>query len=166
MCPFSLEQPSTICPFSYLQKTSQNIPFRLGLSPVDTGVPNGLLMLRNSLNDFVFEHRSGCCATKPGYAGDIGAIQIWLIDWYDVVSIQVEVALIYDWWISVSLVPSTFRDFCPDDQVSVCYSIQDAPPIWAKSPGENIVACTLNFTLIIQCASTICSLHHIWLMLL
>ena len=49
--------------------------------PVDTGVPNGLLMLRNSLNDFVFEHRSGCCATEPGYAGDIGAIKIWLIDW-------------------------------------------------------------------------------------
>ena len=58
------------------EKTSQNIPFRLGLSPVDTGVPNGLLMLRNSLNDFVFEHRSGRCTTEPGYAGDIGAIEI------------------------------------------------------------------------------------------
>ena len=31
-------------------------------------------------NDFVFEHQSGCCATEPGYAGDIGAIEIWLID--------------------------------------------------------------------------------------
>ena len=41
---------------------------------VDSGVPNGLLMLRNSLNDFVFEHWSG-------YPGDIGAIEIWLIDW-------------------------------------------------------------------------------------
>ena len=83
--PFSLEQPFTICPFSHLgchiQKTYQNIPFRLGLSPVDTGAPNGLLMLRNSFNDFVFEHRSGCCATEPGYAGDIDAIEIWLIDW-------------------------------------------------------------------------------------
>ena len=38
-------------------------------------------MLRNSLNDFVFEHRFGCYATGPGYAGDIGAIEIWLIDW-------------------------------------------------------------------------------------
>ena len=85
MCPFSLEQPSAICPFSHLgchlQKTSQDIPFRLGLSPVDTGVPNGLLMLRNSLKDFAFEHRSGCCATDPGYAGNIGAIEVWLIDW-------------------------------------------------------------------------------------
>ena len=85
MCPFSLEQPSTICAFSHLgchlQKTSQNIPFRFGLSPVDTGVPYCLLMLRNSLKDFAFEHRSGCCATEPGYAGNIGAIEIWLIDW-------------------------------------------------------------------------------------
>ena len=80
-----------ICPFSHLgchlQKMSQNIPFRLGLPPpppVDTGVPNGLLMLRNSLNDFVFKHWSGCWATEPGYAGDIGAIEIWLIEiWFD-----------------------------------------------------------------------------------
>ena len=48
--------------------------------PPDTNVPNGLLMLRNSLNDFVFEQRSGCCATEPGYVGDIGAIEIGLID--------------------------------------------------------------------------------------
>ena len=68
-------------PRCHLQKTSQNIPFRLGLPPVDTGVPNSLLMLRNSLKDLAFEHRSGCCATEPGYAGDIGAIDIWLIDW-------------------------------------------------------------------------------------
>ena len=85
MCPFSLQQPSTICPFSHLgchlQKTSQNIPFQLGLPPVDTGVPNCLLMLRNDFNDFAFEHRSGCCATEPGYAGDIDAIEIWFIDW-------------------------------------------------------------------------------------
>ena len=44
-------------------------------------LPNGLLMVRDSLNDFVFEHRSGCCPTEPGYAGDIGAIESWLIDW-------------------------------------------------------------------------------------
>ena len=44
--------------------------------PVNTGVPYCLLMLRNDFNDFAFEHRSGCCATEPGYAGDIGAIKI------------------------------------------------------------------------------------------
>ena len=48
--------------------------------PIDNGVPNGLFMLRNSKN-FVFEYRSGCCTTEPGYAGDIGDIEIWLIDW-------------------------------------------------------------------------------------
>ena len=44
--------------------------------PVDTGVPYCLLMLRNNFNDFAFEHRSGCCTTEPGYAGNIGAIEI------------------------------------------------------------------------------------------
>ena len=47
MCPCSLQQPSTICPFIHLgyhlQKTSQNIPFQLGLPPVDTDVPYCLL---------------------------------------------------------------------------------------------------------------------------
>ena len=85
MCPFSLEQPYTISPSSHLgchlQKTYQNIPFRLDLSPVDTGVPYCLLMLRKNFNDFTFEHRSSCCATEPGYAWDIGAIEIWLIYW-------------------------------------------------------------------------------------
>ena len=38
-------------------------------------------LLRNDFNDFAFEHRSGCYATESGYAGDIGAIEIWLIDW-------------------------------------------------------------------------------------
>ena len=50
-------------------------------SPIGTSVPRGLLILRNSFNDFVFEQWSGCCATEPGYAGDIGAIEILLIDW-------------------------------------------------------------------------------------
>ena len=50
-------------------------------SLVDTGVPYCLLMLWNGFNDFAFEHRSGCCTTEPGYAGDIGAIEMWLIDW-------------------------------------------------------------------------------------
>ena len=28
-----------------------------------------------------FEHWFGCRATEPGCAGDIGAIEVWLIDW-------------------------------------------------------------------------------------
>ena len=47
----------------------------LNLAAVDQE-NNGLLMLRNGFNDFVLEHRSGCCATDPGFAGDVGAIEI------------------------------------------------------------------------------------------
>ena len=53
----------------------------LGLSPTDTNMPNGPLMLQNCFIDFAVEHLFGCCTTEPGYAGDIGAIKIWLIDW-------------------------------------------------------------------------------------
>ena len=55
--------------------------FWLGLLPVDTSVPDGLLMLRNSCVNFTIEHWSGCCSADPGIAGDIGAIEIGLIDW-------------------------------------------------------------------------------------
>ena len=44
-------------------------------------MPDGLLMLWNSFINFIFEHWSGCCATEPGYTGDIGTIKILLIDW-------------------------------------------------------------------------------------
>ena len=69
--------------------------FDLGSPPVDTGVPYSLLMLRNDSNDFAFEHRSGCCATEPGYAGDIGAIEIWLIDW--LIDYMLTVTLKFNW---------------------------------------------------------------------
>ena len=38
-------------------------------------------MLRNCFLDFAVEHWFGCRATEPRFAGDIGAIEIWLIDW-------------------------------------------------------------------------------------
>ena len=95
MWPFSLEQPSTICPFSHLgchlQKTSQNIPFWLGLPPPPRRNRCALLpvdVTRNDFNDFAFEYRSGCRATEPGYTRDIGAIEIWLIDWFDWISVN------------------------------------------------------------------------------
>ena len=31
--------------------------------------------------DFAVEHRFGCRATEPGFVRDIGALEIWLIDW-------------------------------------------------------------------------------------
>ena len=38
-------------------------------------------MLRNCFLDFAVEHWFGCRTTEPGFAGDIGAIEVWLIDW-------------------------------------------------------------------------------------
>ena len=32
-------------------------------------------------SNFTVEYRFGCRATEPGFPGDIGAIEIWLIDW-------------------------------------------------------------------------------------
>ena len=37
-------------------------------------------MSRNSFISFVFEHWSAFCGYEPGYTGDIGAIEIQLID--------------------------------------------------------------------------------------
>ena len=45
-----------------------------------TSTPNCSLIIRNCLIDFAVEHRFSCCATEPGCAGDIGAIEIWLIE--------------------------------------------------------------------------------------
>ena len=71
--PLSVRSATLVATFRRRLKTYL---FDLAFPPVDTGVPNCLLMLRNGFNDFAFEHRSGCCATEPGYAEDIGAIEI------------------------------------------------------------------------------------------
>ena len=93
LCPISLEQPPVVCLFShfscYLQDTSEDTSLWLGLSPIDTVIPHGLLMLRNCFLDFAIEHWFGCCTTEPGFAGNIGAIEVWLIDW------------LIDWWITL-----------------------------------------------------------------
>ena len=56
--------------------------FDLAFPPIDTSTPDDPLMLRNCFIDFAVEHQFGCCATEPGFTGDIGAIEIWLIDWF------------------------------------------------------------------------------------
>ena len=80
----SLEQPPTLCLFShfhcYLKKHFKIHLFDLALSPV-TPAFDGPLILWNCVIDFVVEHQFGCCATEPGFAGDNGVIEIWLIDW-------------------------------------------------------------------------------------
>ena len=37
-------------------------------------------MLHNCFIDFDFDYQFGCRATEPGFAGKVGAIEIWLID--------------------------------------------------------------------------------------
>ena len=71
--PLSARSATSLATFRRHLKTYL---FDLAFPPVDTGVPYCLLMLRNDFNDFAFEHRSGCCATEPCYAGDIGAMEI------------------------------------------------------------------------------------------
>ena len=36
------------------------------------------LMLQNCFFDFAVEHQFSLRATEPGFAGDIGAVEIWL----------------------------------------------------------------------------------------
>ena len=43
-------------------------------------MPDGLLMLPNCFFDFAVEHWFDCNTTEPGFTGDIGAMEIWLID--------------------------------------------------------------------------------------
>ena len=38
-------------------------------------------MSRNCFLDFAVEHWFGCRATEPGFTEDIGAMEVWLIDW-------------------------------------------------------------------------------------
>ena len=40
----------------YLEETAEDTSFLLGFSPIDTGMPDGLLMLRNCFLDFAVEH--------------------------------------------------------------------------------------------------------------
>ena len=84
LVPVSLEQPAAVCPFSqfscYLQETSEDTSLWFGLSPIDTVTPHGLL-LRKCFLDFAVEHWFGCRVTEPGFARDIGAIEVCLIDW-------------------------------------------------------------------------------------
>ena len=51
--------------------------------PIDTVTPHGLLMLRKYFLDFAVEHWLGCHATEPGFARNIGALEVWLIGWFD-----------------------------------------------------------------------------------
>ena len=81
----SLEQPPSVCPFSHfsccLQETPEDTSLWLGLSPIDTGIPDSLLMLQSCFFDLAVEHWFSCRTTEPGFAGDISTIEIWSIYW-------------------------------------------------------------------------------------
>ena len=76
--PLSVRSSTSVSTFRKCLKTYLFWP---GLSPIDTGMPDDLLTLWNCFIDFAVEHWFGCHTTESGYAGDIGAIEIWLIDW-------------------------------------------------------------------------------------
>ena len=79
----SVEQPAAVCLFShfscYLQETSEDTSLWLGLSFIDTGMPDGLL-LQNCFFNFAVKPWFTCRTTEPGFARDISALEIWLID--------------------------------------------------------------------------------------
>ena len=79
------KQPPTVCPFSHfscdLQETSYDTSLWLGLSPTETSTPNDPLMLQNCFITFAVQHWFGCRATELGFVGDIGTIEIWLMNW-------------------------------------------------------------------------------------
>ena len=66
-------------------RTSEDTSLWLGLTPIDTGIPDSLLMLWNCFLDLAVEYWFGCRATEPGFAGDIGTnhrtLIAWLINW-------------------------------------------------------------------------------------
>ena len=62
------------------QEMSQNASLWIGFSPIGTHTPDGPLMLWNYFINFCVEHWFGCRTTESGFTGDIGAIDIWLID--------------------------------------------------------------------------------------
>ena len=59
-----------------------NFPFIMSLKYYNIlHLHTDLTMLQNCFSDFAVEYQFDCCATESSFAGDIGAIEIWLIDW-------------------------------------------------------------------------------------
>ena len=80
---FPLEQHPAVClaPTAIIRKHLKTHLFDLGLSSFNTSMPSRQMVLWNCFTNFAVEHWFGCHATEPGDTGDIGAIEIWLIDW-------------------------------------------------------------------------------------
>ena len=95
-----------------LKKGLQTHLFDLAPPPpiIDTSTLDGPLMLRNCFVNYAVEHWFGCHATKPGYAGDTGIIEISLIDWhscmYYVMLAKLNISKSYDTIIEGHIEPS------------------------------------------------------------
>ena len=81
----SLEQPPTVCLFShfscYLYETSEDTSLWLGLSSDRYRHATWPVDVTGCILDFSHEHWFSCRATESGFAGGIGATEVWLIDW-------------------------------------------------------------------------------------
>ena len=74
---FNLVPRLSVQPFQLLP--SEETSLWLGRSPIIPLFP--LLMLRHWYIELADEHWFSCRTTEPGFAGDIGANEVWLIDW-------------------------------------------------------------------------------------
>ena len=63
-----------------IQMTQAHISLSF-LSPTDTSRPDGPLMLQDCFTDFAVERWLGCYTFESGYAKDIDATEIILIEW-------------------------------------------------------------------------------------
>ena len=64
---------------------------------------------RNCFLDFAVEHWFGCRAAEPGFAGDIGAIEVWLIDW--MVSKKISLKPLNPWMTPAILTSKQYRRY-------------------------------------------------------
>ena len=52
------------------------------------------MMLWICFFDFAVEHWFSCCATENGFAGDIGAIEVWLTDWWSLDTLSLNLSML------------------------------------------------------------------------
>ena len=80
MCEFLMEDHNNLVHTKFICSFIELI--NGPVSTVETQwVINMIELWRNCFLDFAVEHWFVCRATEPGFAGDIGAIEVWLIDW-------------------------------------------------------------------------------------
>ena len=73
--------PLSVHVATIFRKRLKTQPLWLCLLAIDSNTHGSPLMLLKWFIDFPFKHRFGYRATEPGFPGDIGTEEIWLIDW-------------------------------------------------------------------------------------